>query len=70
VCCFTFFFASFLRCYSPYFGDTGVVVLAVAMPPDAGCARAQAMSGVAVSVVEEELLADRLFKETVFTCSW
>ncbi len=28
------------------------------------------VSGVAVSIVEEELLADRLFKETVFTCSW
>jgi hypothetical protein len=40
------------------------------MPPDAGCDRAQAMSGVTVLIVKEELLAERLFKETVSTCSW
>lgn len=51
-------------------GKVSQVVLAVAMPPDAGCDRAQAMSDVAVSIVEEELLAELLYKETVFTCSW
>jgi hypothetical protein len=40
------------------------------MPPDAGCDRAQAMSGVALLIVEEKLLADRLFKKTALTCSW
>ncbi|HTC58662.1 MAG TPA: hypothetical protein VK691_00915 [Solirubrobacteraceae bacterium] len=40
------------------------------MPPDAGRDWAQAMSGVAVLIVEEELLADRLFKELVSTRSW
>jgi hypothetical protein len=45
-------------------------VLAVAMPPDAGSDRAQTMGGVTLLIVEEELLADHLFEETVLTCSW
>jgi hypothetical protein len=40
------------------------------MPPDAGSNRAQAMSGMAVLIVEKKLLADHLFKETVLTCLW
>jgi hypothetical protein len=51
-------------------GKFSHVALAIAMPPDAGCDRAQAMSGVAVLVVEEELFADGVFEETVLTCSW
>jgi hypothetical protein len=46
------------------------IVLAVAMPPHARCDRAQAMSGVAPLIVEKKLLANRLFKKTVPTCSW
>jgi hypothetical protein len=51
-------------------GKLSRVVLAVAMPPDAGSDRAQTMSGMAASIVEEELLANRLFEETVSACSW
>jgi hypothetical protein len=51
-------------------GKFSNVALAVAMPPHAGRHRTQAMSGVALLIVEEELLADRLFKQTVSTCSW
>jgi hypothetical protein len=57
-----------LACPGEY-GEVSQVVLAVAMPPDAGSGRAQAMSGMAVSIVEEELLANRLFNQTVLTCS-
>ncbi|HTC60976.1 MAG TPA: hypothetical protein VK691_12795 [Solirubrobacteraceae bacterium] len=51
-------------------GKASEVVLAVAMPPDARRDRAQAMSGVTVLIVEEKLLADRLFKQSVSTCLW
>jgi D-arabinose 5-phosphate isomerase GutQ len=51
-------------------GKLSHVVLAVAMPPDAGSDRTQAMSGVALLIVEEKLLAGRLFEETGLTCSW
>jgi len=56
--------------YSGQSGKFSDVALAVAMPPHARSDGAQAMSGVLVLIVEEKLLADRLFKETVFTCSW
>jgi hypothetical protein len=50
--------------------EAGQVVLAVAMPPYARSDRAQAMSGVALLIVEKELLPDRLFEKTLLTCSW
>ena len=58
-----------LTCPGEY-GEISHVALAVAMPPDAGSDRAQAMSSMAVAIVEEKLLADRLFKQIVLTCSW
>jgi hypothetical protein len=58
-----------LACPSEY-GEVSQVVLAIAMPPDAGRDRAQAMSSMAVLIVEKKLRANRLFEETVLTCSW
>jgi hypothetical protein len=50
-------------------GKFSHVALSVAMPPNAGRDRAQAMSDLAVSIVDEELLADRLYQETLLTRS-
>ncbi len=51
-------------------GKFSDVTLPVAMPPDARSDRAQAMSDMALLIVEEKLLTERLFKETVLTRSW
>ena len=58
-----------LACPSEY-REVSQVALAVAMLPDAGRDRAQAMSSMAVLIVEKKLLTYRLFKQTVLTCSW
>ena len=42
----------------------------VAMPPDARRDRTQAMSDVALLIVEEKLLADGLLDEAISACSW
>jgi hypothetical protein len=51
-------------------GKFSNVALTVTMPPDAGSNRTQTMSDMALLIIEEELLTDRLFKKTVLTCSW
>jgi hypothetical protein len=55
----------------PYdLGKASQVVPTVAMAPDTSSDRTQAMSDVVLLIVEEELLADRFFKQAVSTCSW
>jgi hypothetical protein len=51
-------------------GQLTHIALAIAMPPDTGSNRAQAMSDMVLLIVEQQLLADCLFNETVLTCSW
>jgi hypothetical protein len=50
-------------------GKLGHVALSIAMPPDAGCDRGKAMAHVAVFIVDEELRAECLYKQSILTCS-